>query len=176
MKCGFKMENCSHFPDASKMANNTSIVCRPYFYFFNYPGIAEMFFLMFSMYFLWSQAAWMFFWFVWVRHITPSIIQCSLMESVPLLSFSKLSVSQNLKLDERRDFKYVSSVSESFSVCGSNNNVLFLLTVAPKAVMTLWMRCLTWLKAWAVYRCRRKRWLCLVLLCCSHRVRLHLNI
>lgn len=53
------------------------------------------------------------------------------MESVPLLSFSKLSVSQYLKLDEWRDFKYVSSVSESGSVCGSNDNFLFLLSVAP---------------------------------------------
>lgn len=33
------------------------------------------------------------------------------------------------------------------------------------------MRCLTWLKAWAVYRCLTRRLLFSVLLCCSRQVR-----
>lgn len=134
---------------------------------------------LFSFFFVVPQVAWTFFWSAWVGPITPSITHCSLTESSPLLSSSKHLVSQ-YKLDWKEGQGilglYVSSVSKSpqsaaFGLMKTSSFLLF--RHVPQAVTTLWMRCLTWLKAWVVYRWPRKTWLCSVLLSCSHQVRFY---
>lgn len=109
------------------------------------------------------QAACTSFWSVCAGLITPSTTRCSLMESLQLLSCSKLLVSQR-RHDGRRRQSFQASQWIWLK------RVFWPFSLLPQAVTTSWVLCLTWRKAWVACRCPRRRWRCSVLLCCSRQV------
>lgn len=99
-----------------------------------------MSFLMFL--FVCLQAAWTFFWSEWAGPITPSITHCSLTESLPLLSYSKLLVSQ-YKFDENRStcfgFIYVQIVHRFMFVSLGCDDLVSVVFELAKSLSRLQM-------------------------------------